>query len=347
MSPWPDPAELLPAGLPPCSRGSDAQAGPTPYLGPGSTGQDRAAVLSSCQAPQQEEGQQAGRVLGPGRVPGLGWHPAAATTGAPRVPVCLCFGASLYLAQPKSWCHCLSCYSTTQHSQHGIARRQSGSWGTSGGSSAHTTQGRGEDTMLLPHDPSSPKRMAVGGITHAVIPSPVPPSPEVGLALTRLSVPSRRPGSGSSTDPRNAALLAGCRMGRLADLASRTACSTFSSSPGLAVGASGLSVSSGNFGAAKPPSRPPQHLSPAGSVPQSDTPQTAGTVACATGPGRCPLCPAQSPSSQRLAAALPCRTREPHSLCICPHIAPCPVPTRLTPVTSSSQLARSLPQCRR
>lgn len=137
MSPWPDPAELLPAGLAPCSHGSNAQAGPTPYLGPGSTGQDRAA-LSSCQTPEREEGQRPGRVLGPGRVPGLGWHRVAAAAGAPRDPVCLCFGASLYLTQPKGWCHCLSCYTTNgvasiaQHSQQGTARRQSGSWGLQG-----------------------------------------------------------------------------------------------------------------------------------------------------------------------------------------------------------------------
>lgn len=52
--------------------------------------------------------------------------------------------------------------------------------------------------------------------------------------LTRMSVPSLRPGPGSSPVPRSAAVLAGRRMGRLAERASRAACSTFSSSPGLA-----------------------------------------------------------------------------------------------------------------
>lgn len=124
--------------------------------------------------------------------------------------------------------------------------------------------------------------------------------------LTRMSVPSLRPGPDSSPVPRSAAVPAGRRMGRLAERASRAACSTFSSSPGLAAEARSCQSPQPRGAWAGLIFAPPPHLSPAGSVPRSGTPQTEGRAACWTGPGRCPPCSAQSPSSQRPAAAHPC-----------------------------------------
>lgn len=99
-------------------------------------------------------------------------------------------------------------------------------------------------------------------------------------------------------------------MGRLADRASRAACSTFSSSPGLAVEVQSRQSPQPRGAWAWPPQASP-HLSPAGSVPRSGTPRSGGRAVCWTGPGRCPPCSARSPSSQRPAAAPPCGDTSP------------------------------------
>jgi len=151
----------------------------------------------------------------------------------PRAPVCLRSGASRCTGWLRGWCCRPSCRARHRalrapppwHSRHGTA--QPGAEPVLGGSG-------GVFSPLCTRPPrrcrTAAPRPHVPGTLRPATPSP---------ALTRLSVPSWRPGTSSGAGPRSAMLPAGCRMGRLADRASRAACSTFSSSPGLAAGPPG------------------------------------------------------------------------------------------------------------